>query len=334
MVTLESIESAQRCLRGVAVRTPLLRWTRSKDDAPVYLKLENLQPVGSFKLRGAHNRMAMLSHEAKELGVVAYSAGNHAQGVALAGRTMGVHTTIIMPSNAPKVKLKNTQDLGAEVLEVEGESEERRLRAEELAFERGYTLIPPYDDEAVIAGQGTIGLEILEDLPNVGMVFVPIGGGGLISGIAAALKFHRPTVRVIGVESEADGDARASLRSGRIVELPTNRVHTSVADDALGVQRLGDITFLHMRRFVDDVVTVGENEIRTAVASLALNARIVAEPGGAIAFAAYTSFRDELPSNHSCVAIVSGGNVDPDLLCDFLMETHGQQRRDGERRCG
>ncbi|MDQ5812718.1 MAG: threonine/serine dehydratase, partial [Actinomycetota bacterium] len=299
MVTLEDIELARRRLAGVATRTPLVPCPRSgmpgrRPGRLLYFKPESFQPVGSFKLRGAYNRISSLSEEEKNRGVVAHSSGNHAQGVAYAARELGVRATIVMPRGASKVKAQRTAALGAKIVWVGDGSEERRIRAEELAAERGYAMVPPYDDEAIIAGQGTVGLEILEDLPDVETVLVPVGGGGLISGVAAAVKLGNPEVRVIGVEPELAADARASLRSGRRVEITGEEAGRTVAD-GLRTQRLGEITFSHIRRFVDDIVAVGEEEILAAMRRLAYEARLVAEPSGAVAFAGYLFRGDELP---------------------------------------
>src|SRR5271156_6583586 len=222
MVTLDDIRAAQTLLECIAVRTPLYEWTGAADQRKLFLKLENLQPIGAFKLRGAYNKVASLSEEERRRGVISYSSGNHAQGVAYAARALGVKAVIVMPGNAPKNKLEATASLGAEIVTVGPGSEERRLRAEQLASEHGYVIVPPYNDEKIIAGQGTVGLEILEDLPNVETVLVPAGGGGVISGVSAAIKVSAPPpgqlrVRVIGVEPEPAGDAQASLRAGHIV---------------------------------------------------------------------------------------------------------------------
>src|SRR3712207_827828 len=229
-----------------------------------------------------------------------------------------------MPGSASKVKMKRTAELGAEIVRVGAGSEERRVRAEELATERGYALVPPYNDEALIAGQGTIGLEILQDLPDVETVLVPVGGGGPINGGGAALTLSRPEVRVIGVQPELAAVAPASLRSGRIVEFPAEQVARTIAD-GLRTQHLGDITFAHIGRFVDDIVTVSEEEIVDAMRSLAYKARLVAEPSGAVAFAGYLYRRDELPSTRLNVAVLSGGNVEPRVLARILDESTVRQ---------
>jgi len=212
MVTLDDIRAAQALLHGIAVRTPLFEWTAPSDPRKLFLKLENQQPIGAFKLRGAYNKVASLTDEERRRGVISYSSGNHAQGVAYAARTLGVKAIIVMPSNAPKNKLEATAALGAEIVIVGPGSEERRLRAEQLAYEHGYVIVPLYNDEKIIAGQGTVGLEILEDfsrqdLPSVKTVLVPVGGGGLISGVSAAIKLTNPHIKVIGVEPELAADA-------------------------------------------------------------------------------------------------------------------------------
>jgi threonine dehydratase len=317
MITPEDLRLAQRRVRGVAFRTPLVPCPRSEEDRSLYFKAENLQPTGAFKLRGAYNKISSLSPEERGRGVVAHSSGNHAQAVAYAARSLGVRAVIVMPRGAARVKLDATTAFGAEVVLVGDDSAERVLRAEELAAEHGYVPVPPYDDETLIAGQGTVGLEILEDLPDVETVLVPVSGGGLISGVAAALKSSRPEVRVIGVEPELAADARASLRSGELVEFPAEQVGRTVAD-GLRVRKLGDAPFEHVRAFVDDIVAVSEEEILEAMRRLILRVRLVAEPSGAVTFAAYLFHRDELPDSRLNVAVVSGGNVEPHLLASVL----------------
>jgi len=218
-----------------------------------------------------------------------------------------------MPRNAPKIKLDATAALGAEVVLVGPSGVERQIKAEELAAEHGYVIIPPYDDEKIIAGQGTAGLEIVEDLPDVNLVLVPIGGGGLISGVATAIKTLRPTAKVIGVEPEVAGDAQASFRAGHIVKFPPEKVLSTIAD-GLRSQYVGTLTFEHIRRYVDDVVTVSEDEIMQAVRILAENPQTIAEPSGAVAPAAWLFHPNSLPKSSKTVAVISGGNIDPALL--------------------
>ncbi len=313
MVSLDDIRAAQTLLHGIAVRTPLLEWTDASNQRKLFLKLENLQPIGAFKLRGAYNKVASLNNDERRRGVISYSSGNHAQGVAYAARALGVKAIIVMPGNAPKNKLEATAALGAEIVTVGPGSEERRLRAEQLAAEHGYAIVPPYNDEKIIAGQGTVGLEILEDLPEVESILVPVGGGGLISGVSAAVKFGNPNVKVIGVEPELAADAQASLRAGRIVSFPAEQVSRTLAD-GLRTQSIGAINFEHIRAYVDDIVSVTEDEILEALRVLSANPRTVAEPSGAVAVAAFLFHGDQLPATKINVAVISGGNTDPELL--------------------
>lgn len=311
MVTLAEIRDAQRRLSSVTVRTPLIPLEHSGQT--LYLKPENLQPIGAFKLRGAYNKIASLTDEERARGVITYSSGNHAQGVAYAARALKTKAIIVMPGNAPAIKREATAELGAELVLVGPSGVERQLKAEELAAQHGYVIVPPYDDEKIIAGQGTTGLEIVEDMPNVDLVLVPVGGGGLISGVSTAVKSLRPNAKVIGVEPEVAGDAQASLRAGEIVKFPPERVLSTCAD-GLRAQYVGNITFQHIRRYVDDIVTVTEDEILQSVAILSQNSKTVAEPSGAVAPAAWLFYRNSLPPSNATVAVISGGNIDPDLL--------------------
>ncbi len=311
IVTLNDIREARSRIDGITVRTPLL--TLEHDGHTLYLKPENLQPIGAFKLRGAYNKIASLTDEERARGVITYSSGNHAQGVAYAARALGTKAVIVMPRNAPAVKRDATAALGAEIVFVGPSGPERQIKAEELAAAHGYVIIPPYDDEKIIAGQGTAGLEILEDLPNVDLVLVPVGGGGLISGISSAIKLSKPDASVIGVEPELAGDAQASLRAGEIVRFPAEQVLQTCAD-GLRAQYIGTLTFQHIRRYVDDIVTVSEDEIMRAARVLAQNPKTVAEPSGAVATAAWLFHRDSLPASEFTVAVISGGNIDPALL--------------------
>jgi threonine dehydratase len=283
------------------------------DGGRLYLKPENLQPIGAFKLRGAYNKIASLTDEERSRGVITYSSGNHAQGVAYAARALATKAVIVMPGNAPAIKREATVALGAEVVFVGPSGVERQIKAEQLAAEHGYVIIPPYDDPKIIAGQGTAGLEILEDLPELDLVLVPIGGGGLISGISTAIKLSKPNVKIIGVEPELAADAQASFRAGNIVKFPPEQV-LSTSADGLRSQYVGTLTFEHIRRYVDDVVTVSEEDIFNAVRILAENPKTVAEPSGAVAPAAWLFHRDSLPASKQTVAVISGGNVDPELL--------------------
>jgi threonine dehydratase len=314
-------------LRGVAVRTELIQSHLheaggSKDTRRLYLKTENLQPIGSFKLRGAYNKVASLSEEERRRGVITYSSGNHAQGVAYAARSMGVKAVIVMPGNAPAVKREATQALGAEIILVGPSSSERQAKAEELAAKNGYVIVPPYNDEKIIAGQGTMGLEILEDLPEVETVLVPVGGGGMLSGIATAIKLSRPQVKVIGAEPEFAADAQASLRAGKIVQFAPEQVTRTLAD-GLRTQSLGAINFEHIRKYVDDIVTVSEDEIHEATWRLSADPKTLAEPSGAVAVAAFLFHRQQLPTTALNVAVISGGNIEPEVLAKLKRENDG-----------
>src|ERR1700727_1439075 len=225
MVTLADIQSAKARLVGVTVRTRLIEFPLcDADPRKLLLKPENQQPIGAFKLRGAYNKIAQLGPEERKRGVITYSSGNHAQGVAYAARALGVKAVIVMPNNAPAIKREATAALGAEIVTVGPGSTERQIKAEELAAQHGYVIVPPYNDEHIVAGQGTMGLEILEDLPEVETVLAPVGGGGMLSGIATAIKLSKPSVNVIGVEPELAADAQASFRAGKIVEFPAEQV--------------------------------------------------------------------------------------------------------------
>jgi len=304
-------------LRDITVRTPLLEVhlgnPAESDKRRLFLKLENLQPIGAFKLRGAYNKIASLSEEERQRGVIAYSSGNHAQGVAYAARALKTKAVIVMPGNAPAIKLDATASMGAEIVKVGPGSLERQLKAEELAAKHGYAIVPPYNDEQIIAGQGTMGLEILGALPEVETVLVPVGGGGMISGIATAIKLSKPSVKVIGVEPELAADAQASFRSAKLVDFPAEEVTQTIAD-GLRTQSIGAINFEHIRKYVDDIVTVSENEIREAMRQLAANPKTVAEPSGAVSVAGFLFHADQLPRATIHVAVISGGNIEPGML--------------------
>jgi threonine dehydratase len=314
MITLSDLHTARSRLHGIAIRTRLVEFHLcAADPRRLLLKPENQQPIGAFKLRGAYNKIASLTDEERKRGVISYSSGNHAQGVAYAARVLKTKAVIVMPGNAPAIKREATAKLGAEIVTVGPGSDERKTRAEELAVQHGYVIVPPYNDEKIIAGQGTIGLEILKDLPDVEAVFSPVGGGGLISGVAAAIKLTNPRVKVIGVEPELAADAQASLRSGKIVQFPAEQVSRTIAD-GLRTQSVGPINFEHIRAYVDDIITVTEDEIRQAMKYLSSNSATVAEPSGAVATAGFMFHAAELPQTQWNVAIISGGNIEPEML--------------------
>ncbi|MEV8439032.1 threonine/serine dehydratase [Actinosynnema sp. NPDC051121] len=305
LVTISDIRAAADRIRDAAVRTPLLRF-----DDGLWLKPESLQPVGAFKIRGAYNALASLPEDVRARGVVAYSSGNHAQAVAYAAKLFGVPAVIVVPDDTPKVKVDATLSHGAEVVQVPMPM--REARAAELVAERGATLIPPFDHPDVIAGQGTVGLEVVADLPDVATVLVPVSGGGLISGVAAAVKALSPATRVVGVEPELAGDAAESLRAGALVRWPAEDRARTIAD-GLRAQP-SELTFEHLRAYVDDIVTVTEEQIGEAVGVLARRARLVVEPSGAVTVAAHLA----RPSAGPTVAVLSGGNVDPEVFARYL----------------
>jgi threonine dehydratase len=324
MVTLADIRQAQATLKGISRRTELIPFPTGapgpgRRKQRLYLKPENLQPIGAFKLRGAYNKIASLSPEERKRGVITYSSGNHAQGVAYAARSLGIKAVIVMPNNAPAIKQEATRRLGAEIVVVGPASLERQQKAEALAEEFGYAIVPPYNDEKIIAGQGTIGLEILEDCPEVETVLVPVGGGGLASGVAAAIKLSQSSARVIGVEPELAADARASLKAGEIVQFSAEQVARTSAD-GLRTQSIGPINFEHLQAYLDDIVTVSEQDIERATRELATSASTIAEPSGAVSVAAFLFHQAELPDTEVNVAVISGGNIDPARLAEMRKE--------------
>jgi threonine dehydratase len=315
LVSLAEIREAARLLASVTVRTPLVPVPRLHRD--LLIKPESLQPTGSFKLRGAYTAISTSGQRARERGVIAHSSGNHGHAVAYAAALLGVRAVVVVPSTAPKVKIDAIEYYGAELVTVAPTLSSRIAAVEELVARHGYVRIPPFDDRAVIAGQGTIGLEITADGPQVDLVVVPISGGGLISGVAAAVRATCPGAAVIGVEPELAADARDSFRRGERVAWPASDAQRTIAD-ALRVERLGALPFEHIRELVTDIVTVTEDEIRTTVRLLATQARLIAEPGGATAIAACLFRSGELPKAQTPVAVLSGGNIDPELLTRIL----------------
>ena len=312
LITLEAIHAARRRIAPSIDQTPIVAMTPSG----LRLKAESLHPIGAFKLRGAFNAILSLAADARAAGIVAHSSGNHAQAVAFAAARLGVRAVVVMPSDAPAIKIDGVRRSGAELVLVGPASAERAERAAALAAERGLTLIPPFDADAIMAGTGTIGLEILEQAPDVQTVFAPVSGGGLLAGLATAIKLTRPDVRVIGVEPELAADAFESFRAGHIVSLTADQVSRTLAD-GLRVQKLGARTWPHIRAHVDEIVTVSEDAIKTAMRRIAAEARLIAEPSGAVAIAGALAHSAE--NTHS-VAVLSGGNVDPALYAAILTE--------------
>jgi threonine dehydratase len=317
LVSIDEIRAAAAALSGVAVRTPLVPFPGA--DPPLLVKPESLQPTGAFKLRGAYAAVAALPAAARQRGVVAHSSGNHGQAVAYAAALLGMPAVIVVPQNAAPVKVAAIRALGAEIVISQPTLAARLAATREVAMRRGAVSIPPFDDRRVIAGQGTVGLEIAADCPQADLVVVPVGGGGLISGVAAAIRALCPGAVVVGVEPELAADARDSLREGRQVAWPPGATQRTIAD-ALRVDQVGALPLRHLLEYVDDIVTVTEDEIRTAVRRLALEGRMIAEPGGAVAVAACLFRRKELPPAATTVAVLSGGNIDPALLLSILAE--------------
>lgn len=318
LVTIDDIRAAATILRGVAIHTPLVPF--GPPDRRHYLKAESLQPIGAFKIRGAYHAVATLPADQRARGVITYSSGNHAQGVARAARLLGCPAVVVMPSDAPAIKRERVEADGAQVVIVGTASEERQRVAESIAAERGLAIIPPYDDDRIIAGQGTVGLEIVEDLPDVAAVLVPIGGGGLASGVATAIKALAPTARVVGVEPELAADARESLASGSIVRWPADDVSRTIADGTR-TQSIGERPFAHLRAHLERVVVVSEAEIAAGVRLAAEWSRLVVEPSGALVVAAMTYRRSEaglIGLGGPIVGVVSGGNVDPEAYRRYL----------------
>jgi threonine dehydratase len=324
LITIADIRIAAARIAGVAVRTPLVEAAFSGlsgygTSKRIFLKAESLQPIGAFKIRGAANKILQLSKDEIARGVITYSSGNHAQGVAYAARHVGAKAVIVMPSNAPAIKRAATLSFGAEVVECGLASSERLEVAEALVREHGYVVIPPYDDAEIIAGQATCGLEIVEALPEIDLVLAPVSGGGLLGGVAGAVKQLSPKTRVFGVEPELAGDTAESFRRGEIVTWPAELTSRTLAD-GLRTQSVGSRNFAHIQAFVDGIVTVSESEIRSAMRAIVAATRLVPEPSGAVATAALLFHSDQLPEFRTAVAVVSGGNVDPALLAQILTE--------------
>ncbi len=313
LVTLDEIHAARQRIAGAARVTPVVAASSSSEWSHLRLKCENLQRGGAFKLRGAFHFVSQLPADVGRRGVITYSSGNHGQAMAIAARHLGMPAVVVMPTTAPAVKVEGARGYGAEVIFAGTTSIDRKVAAEALAAERGVTMVPPFDHRDIIAGQGTCGLEIVEQAEGVTAVYVPVGGGGLVSGIAAAVKGLSPSTRVIGVEPAGAPKMTRSLASGAPSTL--DRID-SIADGLLAV-RPGDLTFAHVQALVDEVITVTDDEIRHAMRMLALEAKLVAEPSGAAALAG--ALRLAPPGSAGVhVAVVSGGNVDPALFAKVI----------------
>jgi threonine dehydratase len=359
LITLADIQAAHARIRGTAVYTPLIALDPAKlraagaptTSATIYLKDESAQPIGSFKLRGAYNMIAQLSPDQLSRGVITYSSGNHAQGVAYAARALGAKAVIVMPEGAPKIKLEATAALGAEIVIVSNASSDRKRKAEEVAAAHGYTIVPPYDHPAIIAGQATCGLEIMQQLAELtpadrvahssglhpdewgtqDLILSPVSGGGLLSGVATGVKLtatsllptpHSLLPAVWGCEPELAADSLESFRTKTLVEWPASAT-TRTLCDGLRTQSLGALNFEHILKFVDGIVTCSEAEIRTATRIILQATNIVAEPSGAVTLAAALFHAHELPAAQRIVAIVSGGNIEPTLREELVAEMAG-----------
>lgn len=324
-VTLADIQAARRVLRGIINPTPILADERLSDElgARVFLKAENTQRSGSFKIRGAYNTISRLSAAERERGVIAHSAGNHAQGVALAAKLLGIPATIVMPERAPLTKVAATRRHGAEVVLHGASFDDAGARAREIQQERGMTYVHAFNDERVIAGQGTIGLEIAEALPDLTTLVVPIGGGGLIGGIAIAIKALMPDVQIIGVQAEGCAPVPQSLAAGEPVTFPAAR---TIAD-GIAVKRPGDLTLPIIRDLVDEVVTVDDDAIARAIAHAAQNTRQVVEGAGAAGLAALIAGKVPQRADGIICAVLAGGNIDGNLLARVIEQVLVKQGR-------
>jgi threonine dehydratase len=311
LVTLDDIRAAADRIRDAIVRTPLLPAGWGDPDRPLWIKPESLQPIGAFKIRGAFNALARLDEPVRARGVVTYSSGNHAQAVAYAAAAFGIPAWVVMPEETPGVKVEAARAYGAEV--VLCAAGQREVVAEEVVTKTGGVLVPPFDHPDVIAGQGTVGLEIAHDMPDVEVVVVPVSGGGLASGIGTAIKALCPNAQVYGVEPELAADTAESLHAGRRVDWPVADRNRTIADGLRS--QPSELTFAHLQKVLDGLVTVTEDEIRAATRELAYKARLISEPSGAVTLAAYR--KGVVPAGRT-VVIVSGGNIEPPMLQSIL----------------
>lgn len=316
-VTIDDIREAKHILKNNSRITPLIKsfYLTGISGGQVYLKLENMQLTGSFKFRGAYNKIAHLTEDQKEKGVIACSAGNHAQGVALSCHLLGIKSKIVMPLSAPKAKIAATEGYGAEVVLYGDSFDEAKKRSLEIQEETGETFVAPYDDAYVMAGQGTIGLEILDEFWDVDTVIVPVGGGGLISGVAVALKAFNPSINVIGVQSENVHGMASSFKEGKI----TPHKEGSTIADGCAVETPGTLTFEVVNELVTDIILVSDADIELAMKDLIQRTKVVVEGAGALATAAILSGKaDKYVKNQKVVAVISGGNVDLSRISDIM----------------
>ncbi|MCH2470400.1 MAG: threonine ammonia-lyase [Gemmatimonadetes bacterium] len=316
MPTYAAIQEAAQRIRDGVIETPCTRTRAFRDLAPGnhYLKLENLQRTGSFKDRGALNCMLRLTEAERARGVVTASAGNHAQAVAYHGGRLGISVTVVMPETAPLIKVTNTRGYGADVIQVGTILDDAAAEVQRLAAEEELSIIHAFDDEDVIAGQGTMGLEILEQVPDVSVVVVPVGGGGMISGIACAIKEIKPDVRIIGVEADAAASAKASRDAGEVVKIAVS----DTLADGIVTKRIGEITYPLIERYVDELVSVGEEEIAAAILLLIEREKTVAEGAGAVGLAALMTGSVTLSETDRAVLLLSGGNIDINMISRII----------------
>ncbi|CAM3841290.1 L-threo-3-hydroxyaspartate ammonia-lyase [Bordetella tumulicola] len=313
--TYADVEAAASRISGHAHRTPVLtsRTLNALTGAEIFLKCENFQRMGAFKFRGAFNALAKFSPEQKRAGVVAFSSGNHAQGIALSAQLLGIPATIVMPHDAPAAKVAATKGYGATVVIYNRYEDDREAIGRQLAQEHGYTLIPPYDHPDVLAGQGTAAKELLEEIGELDYLFVPLGGGGLLSGTALATRALAPNCTLYGVEPEAGNDGQQSFRSGGIVHIDTPK---TIADGAQ-TQHLGEYTFGIIKRDVNDILTVADAQLIEAMRFLATRMKIVTEPTGCLGLAAAIQMKDTLQGKRVGI-LISGGNVDMERFCSLM----------------
>ena len=316
MITLDDVMAAARRLQGHVTRTPVLRCDAldAASGYAVHLKCENLQRAGAFKIRGALNKLLTLSDDERRRGVVAFSSGNHAQGVALAARLVDTTAIICMPTDAPRLKLDATRGYGAEVVLYDRQKDDREALARRIAAETGRVVVPPYDDYAIMAGQGTAALELLEDVPGLDALLTPVGGGGLLAGCSTVARAVRPAMTVIGVEADTAHDTYLSLRKGERVSIPP----PPTIADGIRLTTPGALTFPVLQANVAEIALVSDDEILEAVRVLALAAHVVAEPTGAVPVAAVLSGRLPLPKGATVGVVISGGNIDPALLASVV----------------
>lgn len=321
-VTIDAIREAAKRIAGAIYPTPLIRLPVGEAGGDeLYVKAESLQRTGSFKIRGAYNFLASMDPATRSRGLVAHSSGNHAQGVACAAKLLGTRATIVIPEGAPEIKVERTRAHGARIVRCDSSSDERERVAAELVESEGFTLVPPFDHPLIIAGQGTVGLEVAEGLPDVRNVLVPIGGGGLAAGVATAIRALCPEAQVIGVEPELAADATESLAAGRPVAWDAARVTRTVAD-GVRTQRVGTLNFAILQRLLNGIITVGEEEILDAARWYPGEARLVVEPTGALTLAGYRKLKSGSGTSAlrtgRTVIVASGGNIDPAALASLL----------------